>query len=258
MRTQPTCIDQLDELKNQFDPDAARRVRATYSINSPAEVSTIRIRSFVTTRSCCFCARIRTTQQLCARPKRNCADFPSRVSALREQEIDLCATATSGSFRHCRNLSYDTFSFYIVRWLLQRHSSQVAIDWEWFEDENRLAATWPRFMPLLEEDALVEANVPYREWLAGRAAMAALNSRWLVERLTSCPNLKTNELNSTTRKSSTCSWTPRFSATRTGMRLPPKAVLLSSRSFNSTSRNRSHKELDQPSPPLQKLSLKAR
>ena len=41
----------------------------------------------------------------------------------------------------------------------------MAIDWEWFEDENRLAETWPRFMPLLEEDAWIEANVPYRKWL---------------------------------------------------------------------------------------------
>ena len=57
------------------------------------------------------------------------------------------------------------FSYAIVRWLVANFPAQVSIDWDWFEEEDRFGATMPRFMPLLEDDAMVEAHVPYREWV---------------------------------------------------------------------------------------------
>jgi hypothetical protein len=33
------------------------------------------------------------------------------------------------------------------------------------EEEDRFGATMPRFLPLLEDDAMVEAHVPFQEWL---------------------------------------------------------------------------------------------
>ena len=71
------------------------------------------------------------------------------------------------------------FSYDIVRWLAQAHPGEVEIDWDGYENWDRLGATLPRFLPLLEEDALVEANVPYLKWLEaawGRGAgqLAAL------------------------------------------------------------------------------------
>ena len=42
----------------------------------------------------------------------------------------------------------------------------------------------PRFMPLLEEDALVEAHVPYREWLdEARGRVNELG--WIISRFES-------------------------------------------------------------------------
>ncbi|MBA2731526.1 MAG: hypothetical protein H0U54_01405, partial [Acidobacteria bacterium] len=82
----------------------------------------------------------------------------------------------------------DTFSYQITRWLVRRYSSRVSINWELHEDDYRLAATWPRFLPLLEEDALVEANVPYLNWLRaakGRAHGSDLS--WLIERFEQLP-----------------------------------------------------------------------
>ena len=43
-------------------------------------------------------------------------------------------------------------------------------------------------MPFLEEDASVEANVPYREWLrAARGGRSELS--WLIERFNELPEL---------------------------------------------------------------------
>lgn len=72
------------------------------------------------------------------------------------------------------------FSFAIVRWLVNKYPSRVSIDWDWFEEEDRFGATMPRFLPLLEDDAMVEAHVPFRDWL--RAAKGRQPELvWLIE-----------------------------------------------------------------------------
>jgi hypothetical protein len=113
----------------------------------------------------------------------------------------------------------DTFSYNIVRWLLDRHPNQVSLDWEWFENENRLAQTWPRFMPLLDEDALVEANVPYREWLRA-AAGGKRELEWIVARFEQLPLTQKQRAELFDSLQLYVSWTPAYRASRTGMRLP--------------------------------------
>lgn len=79
-----------------------------------------------------------------------------------------------------------TFSYSMVCWLVERYGKDVSINWEEFERETQRAAIWPRFFPLMEEDSLTEANVPYREWLtAARGRKDELP--WLVERFQQLP-----------------------------------------------------------------------
>ena len=68
-----------------------------------------------------------------------------------------------------------------VAWLVQRFPGSVAIDWDEHEQTDRLAATLPRFVPLLEEDARVEANVDYRKWL--QAASGDDELAWLIRQI---------------------------------------------------------------------------
>jgi hypothetical protein len=146
--------------------------------------------------------------------------FADRVAALDADLAPLQVPEVSGI---AGTSVTDTFSFYIVRWLLQRHPTQIAIDWDWFEDENRLAEAWPRFMPLLEEDTFVEANIPYREWLAaarkGRPELA-----WLMERFNELPKSDKERAELYDSQQLYVRWTPGFNATRTGMRLPTKRL----------------------------------
>ena len=101
-------------------------------------------------------------------------DSGGNLSPLDEVEVSgIAGTAVTSNF-----------SYAIVRWLVATHPNQVAIDWDWFDDDDRFGSTMPRFLPLLEEDALVEAHVPYRDWL--RAASGRRNElAWLVERFES-------------------------------------------------------------------------
>jgi hypothetical protein len=73
------------------------------------------------------------------------------------------------------------FSFDEIRWLARRFPRDVEIVWDDFEEETPMANSWPRFLPLLEEDAYVEANIPWRRWLqAARGRTREL--KWLIRR----------------------------------------------------------------------------
>ena len=84
----------------------------------------------------------------------------------------------------------DTLSFDAVRWLVRRIPRNVEISWDdyWddYQAERARGATWPRFIPLLEEDADVEANIPWQRWLdRARGRQNAL--AWLLNRFAKLP-----------------------------------------------------------------------
>jgi len=181
--------------------------------------------------------------------------FPDRIARLRRRDVDLSPLEHPQVSGIAGMAVTDTFSFYIVRWLAQRYPSQVEIYWDWFEDENRLAQTWPRFMPLLEEDALVEANVPYQKWLsAARSGRAELT--WLLERFEQLPKSEKEKAELYDSQQLYVRWTPRFRSSRTGMRVPPRQCFFHSGPLIRRRDVRLRDELEQPSPVLRKLSVR--
>jgi len=79
-----------------------------------------------------------------------------------------------------------TFSYAMVSWVVQRHAKSISIQWDDYERETQRAVIWPRFFPLMEEDSLTEANVPYLDWLnAARGRHDELP--WLVQRFQRLP-----------------------------------------------------------------------
>jgi hypothetical protein len=73
----------------------------------------------------------------------------------------------------------DKLNFFVLRWLLRRHASKVEINWEGYDNPARMAATLPRFLPLLDDDAFVEADVPYLEWLRSASGRRVRDLEWL-------------------------------------------------------------------------------
>ena len=247
-------INELDELKNQFAPDIARRIEQLLdrltrkTLNDTDSLfryheTLLFLRAYPQNASI-----IRTTEK-------ELRNFSNRVAALVEQEIDISPLQHPDVSGIAGTSVTDTFSFYIVRWLLQRHSTQVAIEWDWFEDGNRLAETWPRFMPLLEEDAFVEANVQYREWLsAARKDRSEL--AWLIERFDELPQPEKERAELYNSQQLYVRWSPSFNASRTGMRLPVEKFFFHRGPLIQRREIALFKELAQPSPRLEKLSLR--
>ena len=247
-------IDQLDELKDQFGPNTATRVlRLVHQLSRQRLNDTDTL--FRYHEILLFLRAYPQNASIVGAIENELRGFANRVSALREQDIDLSPLEAPEVSGIAGTSVVDTFSFYIVRWLLQRYAAQAALDWEWFEDENRLAETWPRFMPLLEEDTFVEANIPYREWLrAARGRRTEL--AWLFDKVNKLRRSEKERAEIYNSQKLYVRWTPRFNASRTGMRVAPGQLfyhrhpLIQRRDINLS------KELAQPSPALQKLSLK--
>lgn len=178
-------LNQLDQLKTQFSPRTTRQVArllkrlARLTIDDPD--SLIRLHELLL-----FIRAYPHNSAVLSHSDAALRTMPTRISRLREIETDLSSLEHPHVSGIAGTSVKDTFSYPIVRWLLERRESQVDFYWDWFEDENRLAEAWPRFMPLLEEDSFVEANVPYGEWLR-KAKGRRHEVAWLLDRFSTLP-----------------------------------------------------------------------
>jgi hypothetical protein len=75
----------------------------------------------------------------------------------------------------------DAFTYEVADWLSTKHGEEVSADWDFDEQVRSLALALPRFIPLLEDDALVEADTPYRKWITDAAGQRP-DLLWLLER----------------------------------------------------------------------------
>ena len=81
----------------------------------------------------------------------------------------------------------DALGFDLARWLVKCLPGKVEIAWDDFDDERAMGAVWPRLMPLLEEDTLAEANIPWRKWLESAQGNSSKSPAWLIDRFAALP-----------------------------------------------------------------------
>src|SRR5262249_13385600 len=105
------------------------------------------------------------TRGVLRRSEKALASVPGRVAGLERDGKDLFALDTPEVSGIAGAAITTDYSYDVVEWLFRRHRGRVRIDWEGFEGIDRLRFLWPLFLPLLEEEAAEDANVPYREWL---------------------------------------------------------------------------------------------
>ncbi len=81
----------------------------------------------------------------------------------------------------------DSFTYEVARWLAQRHSGQIGVEWNLDEQGRQMAVSLPRFLPLLADDSLVEADTPFLDWMASAAGGANRILPWLLQRFEDAP-----------------------------------------------------------------------
>jgi len=255
-------LDQLDDFKRRFGPHEHRAVERILShlsrlhYRKPEEL--IRFHELLLfVRAYPQSARSRRLAESLLK------SFGKRVEALREADVDLSPLESPEVSGIAATSVTDTFTYPIVRWLARCHPARIALDWDWFEDENRLSEAWPRFMPLLEEDAFVEANVPYTEWLRQAKGNSVNDVAWVIRRFDSLRKTEREKAELFDSQNLYVTWTAPYRATRTGMRLTIPASpntarkvfyhrdpLIQRRDISFS------EELSKPAPGLERLSSK--
>jgi len=74
------------------------------------------------------------------------------------------------------------FTYAVARHLAARHAPHARIEWDACDDDTPWFTLLPHLIPALEEDAAVEANVPYQEWVTA-AARGRPELVWLMRAL---------------------------------------------------------------------------
>jgi hypothetical protein len=118
--------------------------------------------------------------------------FHKKVEALRKAGADMDAFDTFEFSGIAGTQMQDTLSFDVAHWLVQRLPGQVEIAWSNDKNDNyepgrELGTTGPRFIPLLEDDAYVEADTPWRRWLETAAGKRGSDPAWLLQRFADLP-----------------------------------------------------------------------
>jgi hypothetical protein len=113
--------------------------------------------------------------------------FHEKVEALRKAGADMDEFDTFEVGGIAGTEMEDTLSFDVAHWLIQRMPGKVRIAWDNYEPGRGLGTTGPRFMPMLEDDAYVEADTPWRQWLEAAAGKKSATPAWLIEAFDKLP-----------------------------------------------------------------------
>jgi hypothetical protein len=114
-------------------------------------------------------------------------DFHQRVERLRAAGADMDEFDPLEVSGIAGTVMQDALGFDLARWLVRHLPGKVDIAWDDFDDERAMGAIWPLLMPLLEEDSLAEANIPWRKWLEAAQGGKSTSPAWLIDQFEGPP-----------------------------------------------------------------------
>src|SRR5580692_6940529 len=181
-QTLDALLTGLEAAKGRFGPDAAEKTKALLdqlarcSFRDPKPL--IRFHEALL-----FLRAFPQSASLVPGIEKLLNSFHERVDFVREAGADMSEFDDFDTSGIAGTVMQDSLNFEAARWLARRIPRNVEIAWDdYAEDypaERAMGSTWPRFIPLLAEDADVEANIPWRRWLnAARGRERDLE--WLI------------------------------------------------------------------------------
>jgi len=181
--TLDALIADLESAKSEFGPASARRVTSLLEQVSRREFRNPRllIRFHETLL---FLRAFPQSRALVPRIEKLLDAFHGRTEIVRRHGADMSEFDDFDTSGIAGTIMQDTLNFEAARWLIRRIPRNVEIAWDDYDEERAWGATWPRFIPLLEEDADVEANIPWRRWLDS-ARGRKREIEWLIQQFES-------------------------------------------------------------------------
>ncbi len=182
-------LSELESAKSRFEPGHAGRIEKLLSQLTKAQFNDpdhlIRFHECLL-----FLRAFPHSRSQVARVEHLLNTFYQRIERLRITNADLSEFDDFDTSGIAGTTMRDRLSFDVAQWLVRRIPRNVDVAWdeygEDYQGERNRGNTWPRFIPLLEEDADVEANIPWPAWIdAARGREKRLP--WLLARFAQLP-----------------------------------------------------------------------
>lgn len=182
-------LTELEAAKNLFDRGHASRIAKLIAQLSKFQFDDPR--QLIRFHECLlFLRAFPHSRSLNSRVEKLLNTFYQRMEKFRARRADISIFDDFDTSGIAGTTMQDTLSFDVVQWLVRRFPHNVEIAWNDYWDDHEAerarGSIWPRFIPLLEEDVDVEANIPWQKWLdAARGRERPL--QWLVQRFKQLP-----------------------------------------------------------------------
>jgi hypothetical protein len=178
-------LNDLEAGKNSFGRGAVGKIKSLLQLLSRREIrdpkSLVRFHEVLL-----FVRAFPASASLVPQVEKLLNQFHERIDAIRELGSDMSIFDDFDTSGIAGTTMQDTLNFEVARWLFHRIPGNVEIAWDDYDEERAMGSTWPRFIPLLEEDADVEANIPWRRWLDA-AKGREKDLAWLIRHFEQLP-----------------------------------------------------------------------
>jgi hypothetical protein len=181
-------LTHLEAAKNQFNPGRSTKIQKLLTQLSKLQLDPHQLIRFH--ESLLFLRALPHGPSEIQRVENLLNTFHQRIEKLRAAKADMSVFDDFDASGIAGTSMQDTLSFDVAKWLTSRIPRNIEIAWSdyWddYQAERARGNTWPRFIPLLEEDSDVEANIPWSTWIdAARGRQNAL--AWLLNRFANLP-----------------------------------------------------------------------
>ena len=248
-------LSQLESLRHCYGPGCARRVE--HLLSSLAGIGfrdpqlLIRFHDVLL-----FIRAFPQSQRAIELSERLLTELAQQVSKLRKSGADMNefdpeeVSGIAGT-----EVNY-TFTYEVARWVQSRYPDKVSSAWDLDEQAVRVSVTLPRFIPLLEDDVLVEADTPLEKWISSAAGEQSKLS-WLLKCFEEAPMTLAQKTELYDALQVDLHWDLTSSpASRTFARRPVPEFFLHQSPLIQRKQVSLAEELSSSSIPLHKLSLK--
>jgi hypothetical protein len=178
MPTLDALLTDLESAKNQFGPGAADKVQRLLGQIRRHEFRDPKL--LIRFHECLlFLRAFPQSVSLVSQVEKLLYSFHERMHRIRDLGADMSVFDDFDTSGIAGTTMQDSLNFETARWLVRRMPQGIEIAWDDYDEERAWGSSWPRSIPLLREDADVEANIPWRRWLdAARGSRRDIE--WLI------------------------------------------------------------------------------
>jgi len=182
--------------------------------------------------------------------------FPKRIEHLKKIEAELTPFEEPEVSGIAGTSVTVMLGYKFALWLSVHHTNEVEIDWEGYKEEPGIRTTLPRVLPLLEEEALVEAHLPFLDHIHAAKQKKTKDMAWLMRGFSRLDLSEKQKVELYDSLKLYIRFSPGFDSSRTGLKLNVGKIFYHEGPLIQRRDISLERELDAPVLKIEKLSAK--